>query len=84
MVIINYRNIMKTLADMSAGEMAVVIKIDAKDELKQRLFSFGLRKNSVLKIKATSMAKSTMEIEIGSTLIALRYEEAKSILVSER
>ena len=83
MVIINYRNIMKTLADMSAGETAVVLKINAKDELKQRLFSFGLRKNSVVKIKATSMAKSTMEIEIGTMLLALRYEEAKSILVGE-
>lgn len=74
---------MKTLADMIAGETAVVLKINAKDELKQRLFSFGLRKNSEVKIKATSMAKSTMEIEIGTMLLALRYEEAKAILVEE-
>jgi len=72
---------MKTLADMNASQIAVVTKVKATGELKQRLFSFGLRKGSILKIKATSMGKSTMEVEIGATLLALRYEEAKSIEV---
>lgn len=72
---------MKTLADMSAGETVVVSKMGATGELKKRLFSFGLRKGSMLKIKATSMGKSTMEVEVGATLLALRYEEAKSIEV---
>ena len=70
---------MITLAEMNAGEKAVVTRIDADGELKQRLFSFGLRKGSQLKIKATSIAKSTMEVEVGSTLLALRFEEAKRI-----
>jgi len=70
---------MITLAEMNAGEEAVVTRIDADGELKQRLFSFGLRKGSHLKIKAMSIAKSTMEIEVGSTLLALRFEEAKRI-----
>lgn len=75
---------MSTLAELNAGQIAVVTKIDAMGELKQRLFSFGLRKGSVLKIKAISIAKSTMEIEIGTTLLALRYEEAQSIHVEEQ
>ncbi|MDD2383503.1 MAG: FeoA family protein [Sulfurospirillaceae bacterium] len=75
---------MGTLAELNAGQTAVVTKVEATGELKQRLFSFGLRKGSVLKIKATSIARSTMEIEIGSTLLALRYEEAKYIQVSEQ
>ena len=74
---------MTTLSQMNPLEKGIITHIDADGELKQRLFSFGLRKNSVLKIKATSMAKSTMEIEIGTMLLALRYEEAKSILVGE-
>jgi len=72
---------MTTLSEMNAGENAVVTHIEADGELKQRLFSFGLRKGSQLKIKATSIAKSTMEIEVGSTLLALRFEEAKRIEV---
>lgn len=69
------------LSQMNAGDKAVVIRIDANDELKQRFFSLGLHKGSELQIKATSMAKSTMEIEVGTTLLALRFDEAKSIEV---
>lgn len=74
---------MTTLADMNAGETAVVTKVGATGELKQRLFSLGLHKGSEVKVKTISMAKSTIEIEIGSTLMALRYEEAKSIMVAQ-
>ncbi len=72
---------MRALSDMNAGEQGIVKRIDADGELKQRLFSFGLRKGSVLQVKATSMAKSTIEIEVGTTLLALRFEEAKRIEV---
>ena len=74
---------MITLSEMNAGDQAIVIGIDADGELKERLFSFGLRKGSHLKIKATSIRKSTMEIEVGSTLLALRFEEAKRIGVEK-
>jgi len=72
---------MKLLSDMNAGEQDVVKHVDADGELKQRLFSFGLRKGSPIQVKALSMAKSTMEIEVGTTLLALRFEEAKRIEV---
>ena len=74
---------MMKLSQMNAGDKAVVIRIDANDELKQRFFSLGLHKGSELQIKATSIAKSTMEIEVGTTLLALRFEEAKSIEVQK-
>ncbi|MDD3343643.1 MAG: FeoA family protein [Sulfurospirillaceae bacterium] len=70
---------MRTLSEMNAGELCVVKSINADGELKQRLFSFGLRRGSHLQVKATSIAKSTIEIEIGTTLLALRYEEAQRI-----
>ncbi|WP_263833221.1 FeoA family protein [Sulfurospirillum oryzae] len=73
---------MRALSDMNAGEKGIVKKVNADGELKQRLFSLGLHKGSHLQIKATSIAKSTMEIEVGTTLLALRFEEAKSIEVS--
>ncbi len=71
------------LSQMNAGDKAVVVRIGANEELKQRFFSLGLHKGSQLQIKATSIAKSTMEIEVGTTLLALRYEEAKSIEVEK-
>ena len=69
------------LSEMNPGEQGIVSKIDAQGELKQRLFSLGLRKGSQIKMKASSIPKSTLEVEVGSTLLALRYEEAKMIQV---
>jgi len=72
---------MLTLADLKENEKAIVLKVRAEVELKQRLASFGLRKNSTIKIKALSLTKSTIEIEIGTSMIALRFDEAKEIEV---
>ncbi len=72
---------MATLADLKVDEKAVVTKIDAETELKQRLASLGLRKNSEIKIKAYSINKSTIEVELGTAMLALRYQEAKTIEV---
>ena len=74
---------MITLADLATNEKAVVLKVKAEGELKQRLASFGLRKNSSIKIKALSMTKSTIEVEVGTGMIALRFEEAKKIEVEK-
>ena len=72
---------MATLADLKVDEKAIVLKVNADTELKQRLASLGLRKNSNIKVKALSMNKSTIEIEIGTGMIALRFDEAKQIEV---
>jgi len=74
---------MITLSQMNPLEKGIITHIDADAELKQRLFSFGLRKGSMIKVKATSIAKSTMEVEVGSTLMALRYSEAERIGVEK-
>ncbi len=74
---------MLTLADLKEDEKAVVLKVRADVELKQRLASLGLRKNSTIKIKALSLNKSTIEVEIGTSMIALRFEEAKDIEVEK-
>ena len=73
---------MPTLADLKEKEIAIVAKVRANGELKQRLASLGLRKNSQIKIKKFSLSKSTIEVEIGTSMIALRYNEAKEIEVT--
>ncbi|NLC27391.1 MAG: ferrous iron transport protein A [Campylobacteraceae bacterium] len=73
---------MKTLDKLSVNESAVIASIDASEELKKRFFSFGMRRGATLKVKALSLARSTIEIEVGGTMIALRNEEAKTIKVS--
>ncbi|MBE0495293.1 MAG: ferrous iron transport protein A [Campylobacterales bacterium] len=73
---------MKTLDSLPVGVAAVITCIDAGEELKQRFFSFGVRRGSEISVKALSATKATIEIEVGGTMIALRREEAKTIQVS--
>ena len=72
---------MVTLADLKAGESVKIINVKADKDLKQRLGSFGVRKNSIVKVVNHSIAKSTIEIEGATTKIALRAQEAKEIEV---
>jgi ferrous iron transport protein A len=77
----NQGGFIMTLADLNTGDKARVLSINAQDELKKRLFSFGVRKESLVQIINVSMAKSTMEVEVGTTKLAMRFAEAKEIEV---
>lgn len=67
------------LLDLNKGDKAEIIKINANRALRDRLNSFGVMKGETLVVKGCSLGKQTMEIEVGSTLIALRANEAKKI-----
>lgn len=69
------------LSELHKGDRAEIIKINADKALKDRLTSFGVMRGERLLIKGCSLAKQTMEIEVGSTLIALRADEASKIEV---
>jgi len=69
------------LSDLKKGDRAQIVQIHADKALKDRLTSFGVMRGETLWIKGCSLAKQTMEIEVGSTLIALRAQEAKKIEV---
>lgn len=66
-----------TLNELVKGEKAVVLGIHASKPLRQRMQMFGLIKDEILTLKAYSLGRQNLEIEIGSMLIALRMEEAK-------
>lgn len=71
------------LSDLDTGEKAEVLKVNADGELKRRLASFGLRKNSSVEVRFVTLLKRTMEIKIGSTIIAIRFDEADMIEVKK-
>ncbi|AKF25275.1 iron transporter [Sulfurovum lithotrophicum] len=71
------------LTELTKGDRAEIIRIDADKALKDRLNSFGVMRGEELTVKGCSLAKQTMEIEVGSTLIALRKEEAEKIEVKK-
>ena len=74
---------MKTLDHLHVNDSATIVCINADEDLKRRFNSFNIRRGSLLKVKAISIKKSTIEIEVGGTMIALRNDEAKSIKVSK-
>jgi ferrous iron transport protein A len=71
------------LSELHKGDQAEIIRINADKALKDRLVSFGVMRGEILYIKGCSLAKQTMEIEVGSTHIALRADEAGKIEVEK-
>jgi len=71
------------LIELSKGDRGEIIKINADKALRDRFSSFGLMRGEELLVKGCSLAKQTMEIEVGSTLIALRSDEADKIEVEK-
>ncbi|HIQ28463.1 MAG TPA: ferrous iron transport protein A [Sulfurovum sp.] len=71
------------LIDLEKGNRASISKIHAEKALRDRLTSFGVMRGEELTVKGCSLGKQTIEIEVGSTLIALRADEAKLIEVEK-
>jgi len=67
------------LNELHKGDKAEIIRVNAGKALKDRFASFGIMRGEEITVKACSIAKQTIEIEVGSTSIALRAEEAKKI-----
>ena len=67
------------LSELKIGEIGIVKKLNAKEPLKSRLFSFGITKNQKIKMLEHTLAKNTFEIEINNAKVALREEEVEQI-----
>ncbi len=71
------------LIDLEKGNKATIVKIHADKALRDRFNSFGVMRGEELLVKGCSLGKQTIEIEVGSTLIALRKDEAQKIEVEQ-
>ncbi len=71
------------LTELTKGDRALINHIEADKALRDRLNAFGIIRGEELRVKGCSLAKQTMEIEVGGTLIALRREEAERIDVEK-
>ena len=70
-----------TLNELKIKESAEIISINCDNVLKNRLYSFGIIKGAIVKIEALTLTKSTIEIKINQSKIALRLSEAEKIEV---
>ena len=71
------------LSELIKGDKAEIVKINADKALKDRFSSFGVMQGEELLVKGCSIAKQTMEIKVGSTLIAVRADEADKIEIEK-
>ena len=71
------------LCELKKGEKAKIVAILASGELKKRFLSFGIDKDEIVKIKEISLRKSTFDIVVNNTQVALRLDEAAMIGVEK-
>lgn len=69
------------LLDIKAGEMVSVDSMNVSEELKRRLNSFGVMKNAHICVKQFGLFKSTVQVMVYRSLIAIRRDEARLIEV---
>lgn len=71
------------LSQLQKNSYANILAINADKALKNRLNSFGVNKGAKIKIEELTLTKSTIEISINRTRLALRLSEAKCIEVEK-
>jgi len=72
---------MKRISDLNIDEVAIVQKILAKEPVRGRLLSMGIVKGAKVKVIAHTLARQTWDILSNNTKVALRDEEANSVVV---
>ncbi|EAJ3766830.1 ferrous iron transport protein A [Campylobacter coli] len=69
-----------TLNELKDGQKAIIVNLNAHKELKNRLLSFGFIKN--LKKIHSSLKNATIMVELDTSCVILRSDEAKTIEVN--
>mgnify|MGYP003408822318 FL=1 len=70
-----------TLNQLKINESAIITAINFDEILKDRLYSFGISKGIKVTIIEFTLTKSTIEIKVNQSKIALRLNEAAKIEV---
>ncbi len=65
------------------GDCAKILKIECDEQLRHRLYSFGIVRGAQVKVVAFSIKKKTIEIALGRSKVALRIDEARKISVEK-
>ncbi|MBP9565650.1 MAG: ferrous iron transport protein A [Sulfurospirillum sp.] len=69
------------LSLVNTHQKVLIKAINAQNTLKKRLLSLGFCVGKTVEVLETSLQKNTIQLSIGFSSIALRFEEAKMIEV---
>ncbi|KAB7885406.1 FeoA family protein [Poseidonibacter ostreae] len=72
-----------TLDKLNIGDIAVIKAVNCESELKNRFYSFGMVKGSKVTVEEITLARSTMEVKIKNTKVAIRFSEAAKIEIED-
>jgi ferrous iron transport protein A len=72
-----------TLDKLNIGDTAVIKAVNCENALKNRFYSFGMVKGSSVQVEEVTLTKSTMEIRVKRTMIAIRLSEASKIEIEK-
>ena len=71
---------MKTLADLTVGEVAIIKDLHFDDDgYNRRLYGLGLRIGKEIQVLRKALTGSPLHVRIGTTDLAIRHSEAKNI-----
>lgn len=71
-----------TVDQLKINESAIITAINCDEILKDRLYSFGISRGVKVEIVELTLTKSTIEIKINQSKMALRLAEASKIEVA--
>jgi len=69
------------LSELHKGDKARITGLNTDKTLRDRFASFGIMPGEEILVKECSLARQTIEIELGCTAVALRKDEADKIKV---
>lgn len=70
-----------TLNELKKGEKAIIKELNIEGSMKRRLLDIGFIKNSIVECVLESPLKDPKAYSIRGTLIAIRENDAKKILI---
>jgi ferrous iron transport protein A len=73
----------ENLAELDAGESAIIQAIQTDDALRQRLLALGFRVGKRIEIIRKARFSGPLQVRIGTTDILLRRNEAAKIMVEK-
>ncbi len=68
---------------LNKGDKGRILRINAGKTLKARMKSFGIYPGVSFQIKAFSLGKNNVELQVGNSLVALRKGEMDKIEVEK-
>ena len=76
-------DVMKSLNDLELNKEAIVIKVAANENIKNRLLDIGLVPGSKIKTVLISPGKDMVAYQTKGAIIAIRKDDTKDIMVEE-